>query len=49
LEAPCSGVSSSRFLAVVAAAWPVEAQAQQAGKQYRIGMLETTGEAVKTR
>ena len=35
------------LLGGVAAAWPVGAQAQQAGKQYRIGMLETTGEAVK--
>jgi hypothetical protein len=35
------------FLGGVAAAWPVGAQAQRAGKQYRIGMLETTGEAVK--
>jgi hypothetical protein len=30
------------LLGGVAAAWPVGAQAQQAGKQYRIGMLETT-------
>jgi putative ABC transport system substrate-binding protein len=35
------------LLGSVAAAWPVGAQTQQAGKQYRIGMLETTGEVVK--
>jgi putative ABC transport system substrate-binding protein len=35
------------LLGGVAAAWPVGAQAHQAAKQYRIGMLETTGEAVK--
>jgi len=31
-----------------AAAWPLAGRAEQAGKVWRIGMLDTTGEAAKS-
>ena len=36
------------LLGCAAAAWPLAARAQPAGKVWRIGMLDTTGEAAKS-